>query len=74
MTKNNALWLMLGGAGLSVYDMLTTEKGAIGGNLYGPGKPLEKLRFEIYKTDQGKQYFLSVSDAAAIVGAWFYFR
>lgn len=74
MTKNTALWLMLGGAALSVYDMVTTEKGAIGGNLYGTDKPLEKLRFEIYKTDAGKQYFMSVTDAAAVVGAYFYFR
>jgi hypothetical protein len=73
MNKNTALWVLLGGAGLSVYDMVTTKPGANGGNLYGPGKPLENLRFEIYKTDAGKQYYMSVSDAAAVIGAWFYF-
>lgn len=74
MTKNTALWMLVGGALLSGYDMLTTEKNQTGGALYGPGKPLEKLRFEVYKTEAGKQYFVSVSDAAAVIGAYFYFR
>lgn len=75
MNKNTALWVMLGGAGLSVYDMVTTEKGQSGGNLYGPGKPLENLRFQIWENDaKTKQYYVSVSDAAAVLGAWFYFR
>ena len=74
MTKNTALWMLVGGALLSGYDMFTTDKGQTGGALYGPGKPLEKLRFEVYKTEAGKQYFVSVSDAAAVIGAYFYFR
>lgn len=75
MNKQTALWVLIGGAGLSIYDMLTTEKGANGGNLYGTGKPLEKLRFQVWENDaKTKQYYVSVSDAAAVLGAWFYFR
>lgn len=74
MTKATAFWVMLIGAGASVYDLMTTDPGMTGGALYGVGKPLEKARVEVYKTTAGKQYYASVSDAAAVVGAYFYFR
>lgn len=75
MTKQTALWLMIGGAALSVYDMATTEAGASGGALYGAGKPLESLRWKVYTNDTTKKsYYLSISDAAALTGAFLYFR
>lgn len=73
MSKKTALWMMIGGAALSGYDLMTTPPGGNGGDLYGAGKPLEKLRFEVHKNAAGKQYFVSVSDAAAVIGAFFYF-
>lgn len=74
MTKQHALWLMLGAAALSVYDLATTPTGGSGGDLYGTGKPLEKMRWKAYTTDAGKNYYVSVSDAAALVGAFLYFK
>ena len=73
MTKSTALWVMLGGAAASAYDLFTTKEGAAAGELYGPGKAFEKMRVSVYKTTAGKEYFVSVSDAAAVVGAYFYF-
>lgn len=75
MNKQTALWLMIGGAALSVYDMATTEPGATGGKLYGADGPLKSLRWEVYKNETTKKsYYLSVSDGAAIVGAFMYFK
>jgi hypothetical protein len=68
MTKKTGLWLLIGGAAVSIYDMVS------GGALYGPGKPLEKLRWKIYTSSDGKNWYLSVSDVAAIVGAIVYFK
>lgn len=70
MTKKTALWLMIGGAAVSIYDFVQD------GALYGPGKPLEKLKIKIYEQTGPpvKVWHLSVSDAAAIIGAWFYLR
>ena len=84
MSKNTALWLMLGGVALSAYDIMTTPVGGVAGDLYGAGKPLEKLRFKVYTKDAvvaagttpaspAKDYYVSASDAAAMVGAYFYF-
>lgn len=74
MSKNTAFWVMVVGAGASIYDLMTTEAGMTGGALYGVGKPLEKARIEAYKTAAGKQYYASATDAMAVVGAYFYFR
>ena len=68
MSKKTGLWMMLGGAALSLYDAIA------GGNpLYGPGKPLESLRWKIYTTGSGKNYYVSISDIAIVAGAWIYF-
>jgi hypothetical protein len=68
MNKNVAFWLMIGGIAVSAYDLLTD------GSLYGSGKPLESLRWKVYTTQSGKNWYVSVSDLAAITGAFFYFR
>jgi hypothetical protein len=67
MTKKTGLWLMVGGAALSLYDAIS--KGA----LYGPGKPLENMKWKIYTSSSGENYYLSISDIAAIAGAFIYF-
>lgn len=71
MTKKMALYLMIGGAALSVYDLM-----ADGNPLYGPGKPLEKMRWKVYTSTATppKDWYVSISDAAAIIGAVFYFK
>jgi hypothetical protein len=82
MNKNTALYVMLIGAGASLYDILTTEKGATAGKLYGPEKPLADLRWNFYTKpatttapiEPAKNYYISVTDAMALVGAYFYFR
>jgi len=85
MNKSTALWVMLIGAGLSAVDLATTKQGDTAGALYGPDKPLHSLRWKVYTRDAtpangttaatpAKDYYLSASDAAAIIGAYFYFR
>lgn len=81
MNKTTALWVMLGGVALSGYDLMTTKAGAAGGELYAEGKPLASLRWNFYKQPAttspaapAKNYYISISDAAALVGAYFYFR
>lgn len=69
MTKKTALILMLGGAAVSLYDALGE-----GNPVYGPGKPLEALRWKIHTSSDGKNYYVSISDIAIVVGAWFYFK
>lgn len=71
MTKQVALWLMLGGAALSLYDMMTTDH-----PLYGPGKPLEKMRWKVMTSNSTppKDWYVSISDIAALTGAVFYFK
>lgn len=71
ITKQTALYLMLGGAALSLYDMMGT-----GNPLYGAGMPLEKLRWKVYTTTATppKDLYVSISDAAALIGAIFYFK
>jgi len=71
MTKKTGLVLMLAGAALSVYDMATA------GGLYGVGKPLEKFHWKIYTSGTGataKDWYLSISDIAAVTGAFIYFK
>lgn len=68
MNKQMALALMLGGAALSVYDMVSD------GALYGAGKPLESLRWKVHTAADGKNWYVSASDIAAVTGAFFYFR
>lgn len=63
MSKKTATYLLIGGALVSLYDAMS------GGSLYGAGKPLEKLRWKIYTTASGTNYYLSISDAAALTGA-----
>ena len=69
MNKQTALWLMIGGAAVSAYDMFGKDN-----PVYGVGKPLEKMRWEIYKGSDNKPVFISISDIAALTGAFFYFR
>lgn len=81
MNKNTALWMMIIGAGLSVYDIATTPSGGTAGDLYGTGKPLASARWKVYTkpattvapVTPAKDYYISISDAVAGVGAWFYF-
>lgn len=68
MNKKTALWLLYGGLAVSIYDMVTDN------SLYGPGKALESLRFKVHTTAEGKNWYVSVSDAAALAGAFFYFK
>jgi len=68
MSKQVALWLMIGGAVISVYDLMTDN------SLYGVGKSLEKGRFKVYTAADGKNWYVSASDLAALTGAFFYFR
>lgn len=80
MSKQMALYLMIGGALMSGYDLMTTPAGGSGGALYGAGKPLEMLRWNVYTSPvtttpaaPAKNYYLSASDAAAVLGAYLYF-
>ena len=68
MSKKTGLYMMIGGAAVSVYDMVT------GGALYGVGKPLEKLQAKVYTDASGKSWFVKASDALALVGAYIYFK
>jgi hypothetical protein len=68
MSKQVALWLMLGGAAISVYDLVAD------GAMYGAGKPLEKARWKVYTTSDNKNWYVSASDLAALTGAFFYFK
>lgn len=82
MNKNTALWTMLIAAGASLYDIMTTKEGAPAGDLYGPGKPLESFRVKVYTraasttapVTPAKDYYVSITDATAMLGAYFYFR
>lgn len=74
MSKSVAFWMMTVGALASAYDLGTTPSGGSGGALYGPGKPLEKMRWKIYTTAGGTNIYASVSDVAAVAGAFFYFK
>lgn len=68
MNKKTALWLMIGGIAVSAYDAFTNN------SLYGAGKTLESLRWKVYTSSDGKNWYLSVSDIAAIAGAFLYFK
>lgn len=82
MNKNTIFWVMLISAGLSAYDLMTTKDGATAGDLYGPDKPLASLRFKVYTrpatttapVTPAKDFYVSATDAAAILAAYFYFR
>lgn len=63
MSKSVAFWLLVGGAVVSIWDVMTNQ------SLYGPGKPLAGLRWKIWTSATGTNYYLSISDAAVIVGA-----
>lgn len=63
MTKRTATWLLVGGALVSLYDAMS------GNSLYGAGKPLESLRWKVMTTEDGVNYYVSISDVAAVVGA-----
>lgn len=67
MTKKTASILLLGGLAVSLYDAFTNN------SLYGPGKPLANMRWKIYTTASGTNWYVSISDLAAIAGAFFYF-
>lgn len=70
MNKKTGLYLMIGGAALSIYDYVSD------GALYGTGKPLASMKWKIYTTSSTppKDWFLSISDIAALAGAFLYFR
>lgn len=65
--KKTGLYLMLAGAAVSAYDLFTK------GELYGAGKPLEKMKVAL-NPGSATVYYLSISDAAAVIGAYLYFR
>lgn len=68
MSKKVSLYVMIGGIVVSAYDAFTNN------SLYGPGKPLEKLRFKVYTGSNGSNWYVSVSDIAAVLGAIMYFK
>jgi len=76
MSKQTALYVMLAGIAVSLYDMATD------GSLYGLKKdgtdgPLKGLSWKVYTSGTApntKDWHVSVSDAVAVAGAWFYFR
>lgn len=68
MNKKTALYLMIGGIAVSAYDAFTQN------SLYGAGKPLEKMRWKVYTTSTGENWYVSISDLAALAGGFFYFR
>lgn len=63
MSKKTGMYLLIGGTLVSLYDVMT------GNSLYGTGKPLAGLRWKIYTTAAGTNYYVSISDAAALAGA-----
>lgn len=71
MSKNAALYLMMGGLAVTLYDTFSRS----GNPLYGPGRPLEMLRWRIPLGSDEKiaPVTVSISDLAVLVGAWFYF-
>lgn len=71
MTKKTGLYLMLAGAAVSLYDLMGT-----GNPVYGSGKPLASMRWKVYTTTTApvKDYYVSISDIAAVAGAYLYFR
>jgi hypothetical protein len=73
MSKKTGLYLMLAGAAVSVIDLVTAKAGEAGGMFYGPGKPLEKMRWKVFTSEAKKDYYVSISDAAALAGAYIYF-
>lgn len=68
MSKQTALWLMLGGAAVSLWELASP------GAVYGTDKPLASMRWKVHTTADGKNYYVSISDAVAVAGAYFYFR
>lgn len=67
MSKKTGLWLMIGGAAVSVADVVTK------GKIYGAGAPLEKMNWKVYSTTT-KDWYVNISDVVAVVGAFIYFR
>lgn len=67
MTKKTAMWLMIAGAGVSLWDAFS------GGSLYGPGRPLASLKWKVWTTASGANYYVSISDLVAVAGAVIYF-
>ena len=81
MNKNTAMWVGLIAAGASAYDLMTTPAGGTAGDLYGPGKPLESMRWKVYTRPAtttpaapAKDYYVSITDAVALVAAFYYFK
>jgi hypothetical protein len=59
MSDKLAIWLVIGGIGVDLIDMITTAKGTSGGVFYGPNGYLKGLAF-------GK---FTAGEAVAAVGA-----
>lgn len=68
MSKQVALWIMLGGAAVSLYDLMSDN------GVYGVGKPLAAARWKVYTDASQKNWYISASDLAALAGAYFYFK
>lgn len=70
MSKQVALWVMIGGAAVSLYDLMGDAN-----PVYGTGHPLAAARWKVYTDATSKKdWYISVSDLAALVGAYFYFK
>ena len=69
MNKKTALYLMLGCAAVSLYDLMGE-----GNPVYGEGKPLKDLRWKVYTTATGTNWYVSITDIGAAAGAFFYFK
>jgi hypothetical protein len=67
MSKKMGLYLMIAGAAVSALELSKP------GTVYGAGKPLESMRWKVYQSGD-KTLYVSVSDIAALAGAFFYFR
>lgn len=63
MSTKTATYLLIGGSLVSLYDAMS------GNSLYGAGKPLAGLRWKVYTTGSGVNYYISISDVAALAGA-----
>lgn len=67
MSKKTGLYLMLAGAALSAWELASP------GAVYGAGKPLASMRWKVYQSGD-KSVYVSISDVAAVAGAFLYFR
>lgn len=67
MSKKMGLYLMLGGAAVSAMELFKE------GSVYGAGKPLASMRWKVFQNGD-KSVYVSISDIAALAGAFIYFK